>query len=207
MLAFSLWKCAKVAKMCNYDFAKSTDDVRIDSAEVQLPSFYSKMSILIDNEFMFYLPKIESESGTEFEFVQGSINTRLHLDTIIATAATCARSNGIDIVGSHLRKLFHDDFASFLSKAFRQIVGNIRVFKQLWCPTEISVSPSRIYSGSQMSGTVQDATMKICDIHETAIFGRFLEIVSPTHNYGARCSTWLVYRRERPYLFRTKTTE
>lgn len=87
------------------------------------------------NEFIGYPPEFATETGSEFRFVDESLPTLAHINDFIAAVVTRPRSNGTDKVGGHRDEHFHDTFASFLPKACDEMVGTIRMFTQIWCPT------------------------------------------------------------------------
>lgn len=109
--------------------------------------FASKMSIRVLNEFIGYLPEVESESGFKLNIVEGSIIILVRLDALIGTAVTCLRTDRMDKTEDRRQKPSHDTFASFLLKAFERVVGTVRVSTKLWCFTELLMSLLSIKNG------------------------------------------------------------
>lgn len=158
---FSHWGCTKAVEVRKLDVTHHIDDDSIEHPETSFVLYSFKMSIRVLNEFMVYLPKYESESGSAFEFVEGSIFTLSRYDAFIATAVVSLCSDGTDKARGHRQWRNHGTFASFLSKAFHQMVGTIRIFTLLRCLAELSLTTLTTNSNFRLAETIRETTMDI----------------------------------------------
>lgn len=108
------------------------------------------------SEFIKYLLRFHSVSGTKLESVEGCTFTPTFLDVFIATVVICFPSDEREKSESDCQKLHHDNFASFPLKAFVRAICKVRMPTQVWFYTEHCLSVSLINNDSQMSETVSD---------------------------------------------------
>lgn len=110
---------------------------------------------------MGHPPDLESESGTEFEFVEENIVIPSRLGAYIATVVTFLRCNKTDKFCGRLQELHLDTFLSIFLKSFDQIESTIGMFTQIWCSAERSLSVLSISNGLQVSEAVRLDTVEI----------------------------------------------
>lgn len=160
-LIFHHWRTAQPKELSMPGGPPQTVDSEEQPIDGNLSLFGSEMAIRAVHEFIGFVPELQPESGTEVTFVEGSILALARLDAYVATVVTCFSDDGTDKAGGHRQKLYHDTFATFLPKAFNQLIGCIRKFVEVWCPDELNVTSLSISDGSSSTTHSRTATTEI----------------------------------------------
>lgn len=160
-LTCNLWVYAELQKLVMSDVQSFSWARAIELGARNLSLFCSETFIHALHEFMGFVPKQRSESGTETTFVEDTIVTITRLDAFVATSVTCFREDGTYTAGRHRPKLHNYRVSKFLASAYDQLISCIRMFAKWWCLEELSIFKLSTSGGFSWCRTSRSSRMEI----------------------------------------------
>lgn len=137
----------------NFGFCRSTDVSKQSAASLasDISSFSQKVpdenphfiehdvAIQVLHKFMSFLVIAVESSGACSVPVEVTIDILARFYAEVATVVTCLQADESEKVGRHSQKRYNGTFSSLLRIVLAQLVHQIKVYKDHWCPEEVVV--------------------------------------------------------------------
>lgn len=154
---------SEVTDICKVGMENSLQCRSIALSGSTLHVFYHQIAIRILHQFMGFRSEHPTNTSGVQTYVENSIVTFARIDAFIAMTVVCLRKDGMDTVGGHRQKLYHEAFKPFVAKTCSQIIGKVLRFIQDWVPHDLKASTVIVHAGLSSSSVVYswEATVEI----------------------------------------------